>query len=109
MRKAKPREEIEIPEWSVFYWNAFQELMNDRGYVSETQFIPVPNVMPIPLSRSRPLPLQWATLKTYAEHNDISRDDFALFLKLMRGMDVEFLTIAAEQAKNVSTSDENDG
>jgi hypothetical protein len=105
MRKASPRENVEIPAWAEFYWSAYMDLVNDRNYVTETQFVPVPNGIPIPISRSRPLPLQWATLRAYADHNEIS--DFALFCKLMRGMDVEFMTINAEQAKG--PSEENDG
>lgn len=108
MRKAKPREDIGIPEWTFFYWKAFHELMSDRAYVTETQFIPA-GTSSIPIAKSRPLPLRWETMKAYADHNDLSRDDFSMFLKLIRGMDMEFLTIAAEQAKNVTVSEENDG
>jgi hypothetical protein len=100
----------EIPRWCAFYWRAFGELTLGRGYVSETQLLPTaPGAPPLALISNRPLPLKWTTLNTYARRHRLEGDDFELFVRMVRSLDLEYLTVLAEQQAGQQGNDEEHG
>lgn len=61
------------------------------------QMMPVPGGQALPIVSSRPLPIPWGAIKSYADHYQIAGDEFELFARYLRAMDTEYLTIFAEQ------------
>jgi hypothetical protein len=57
---------------------------------------------------NRPLALPWRLLRAYARDQRLSADDFQLFLRFVRALDDEYLTILAERRAGGSGGNEEE-